>query len=784
MDVPDTIQYRAIVAHTPLEGQLAFRSMTGSEGLSRLFEFDVELIADNYNLDLDALLGKPLTLEMETQAGSRFLDGHVTRCEMIGRESGTSRHYIYRATVRPWLWYLTQTSDSKIFQKKTIPDVINEVLAEHGFAFESKLTGSYRTWEYCVQYQETDFAFISRLMEHEGIYYYFKHDKGQHTLVMIDDVGSHDQQAGYEDIPYYGPDRLVTPQDEYISMWEVAAAITPDSYATVDYDPIKPGASLDAVSRQPGGSQSGNLEMYEWQGGFQEPDQAEQYSKIRLQELQTHRKQGRGMGSARKIAPGYLFTLKNHPRAAENREYLVVSANYRMNSGGHSTGSGSEFFWETSFVVLPTSQQYRAPRTSPVPHTHGPQTAKVVGPAGEEIWTDEYGRIKVQFHWDRYGQKNENSSCWVRVSSPWAGGGFGGLQLPRINDEVVVDFIGGCPDRPLILGRVYNGNNMPPVDLPASATQSGFRSQSVHGDPSMSNRMIFDDKLGLELFHTRAQRNMLNDVVNDHDHHVGNNHCQNVGVDHTHTVGKNHTQTIGCNHTIEVGEDLKTTIKRMEERLVKAEQKITVMKDATQTFQGQFTKTVTGLEKRITEARQEITVQQAALHTYNTTLTQLVTANHDLKVQADQSTEVLGEMKIESGRFWKSVKGSSFDTTIGAKFTAVVGTNTSLYAAPNISMAPVSVSTNGASFTLNGASATVVGKTLSTAGQKAKLAATEQRLVGIENGVAVARSRTAALARITRGVKMAQSGIKQDLNGVKNNISTLDNRVSALESHA
>ncbi|SAI42310.1 Uncharacterized protein conserved in bacteria [Bordetella ansorpii] len=784
MDVPDSIQYRAIVAHTPLEGQVAFRSMTGSEGLSRLFEFDVELIADNYNLDLDALLGKPLTLEMETQSGSRFLDGHVTRCEMIGRESGTSRHYIYRATVRPWLWYLTQTSDSKIFQKKTVPDVIAEVLGEYGFAFESKLTGAYRTWEYCVQYQETDFAFLSRLMEHEGIYYYFKHGNGQHTLVMVDDVASHEEQPGYEDIPYYGPDRLVTPQDEYISMWEVASAITPDSYATVDYDPIKPGASLDAVSRQPGGSQSGNLEMYEWQGGFQEPDQAEQYSKVRLQELQTQRKQGRGMGSARKIAPGYLFTLKNHPRSAENKEYLVLSANYRMNSGGHSTGSGSEFFWETSFVVLPTSHQYRAPRTSPIPHTHGPQTARVVGPAGEEIWTDEYGRIKVQFHWDRYGQKNENSSCWVRVSSPWAGGGFGGLQLPRINDEVVVDFIGGCPDRPLILGRVYNGNNMPPVDLPASATQSGFRSQSVHGDPSMSNRMIFDDKLGLELFHTRAQRNMLNDVVNDHDHHVGNNHCQNVGVDHTHTVGKNHTQTIGCNHTIEVGEDLKTTIKRMEERLVQAEQKITVMKDATQRFEGQFTKTVIGLEKRITTARQEITVQQAALHKYNTTLTQQVDANHELKVQADQSTKILGEMKVEAGSFWKSVKGSVWDHTNGFKFGSVLGTNTSIYAALNTTLSAVSFSCNGMSTTVNGLSATIVGKTLRTAGQKADLVAAEDRLVAMKNSINAVRSNTAVLSRITRGVKATQSGLKQDLNGVKNNISTLDNRVSALESHA
>src|SRR5690606_8902630 len=241
---------------------------------------------------------------------------------------------------------------------------------------------------------------------------------------------------------------------------------------------------------------------------------------------------------ARGLAPGYLFTLRNHPRKAENREYLVVSVNYRMSVGGYSTNSGSEEFYEVSFSALPSSVQFRAPRVTPIPRTHGPQTARVVGPAGKEIWTDKYGRIKVQFHWDRYGQKNESSSCWVRVSSPWAGGGFGGLQLPRINDEVVVDFIGGCPDRPLVLGRVYNASNMLPGSLPANASQSGFLSQSVHGDPSTANWLLFEDKLGAELAHMKAQLNMLLEINNDCNHHIGNNHTTSVGGDQHLTVQK------------------------------------------------------------------------------------------------------------------------------------------------------------------------------------------------------------------------------------------------------
>ncbi len=528
MDIPSSIQFRSIVAHTPLEGRLGFRQMRGSEGLSQLFEFDVELIADNYNLDLKSLLGKPLTLEIETLASSRYLNGQITRCEMIGRENASSRYYIYRATVRPWLWYLTQTSDNKIFQQKTVPDVIREVLSEYDFPYEMKLSGSYRNWEYCVQYQETDFAFVSRLMEHEGIYYYFRHENGQHTLVMTDDIATHNSMPGYDSIPYYGPDRLGKPQEEYISMWEIAAQITPDGYATVDYDFTKPGASLDAVAKRAGGSQSGNLEMFEWQGGFQEPDHGEQYSRIRLQELQSIQEQERGMSNARGIAPGFIFNLKNHPRSSENKEYLVICVNYRMSIAGYASGTGSENLYEESFVALPSSVQYRAPRTTTVPRTYGPQTASVVGPPGQELWTDKYGRIKIQFHWDRYGKKNENSSCWVRVSSPWAGGGFGGLQLPRINDEVVVDFIGGCPDRPIVLGRVYNANNMPPVELPAGATQSGFRSQSVYGDPSMCNKMLFEDQLGAERVHMRAQKDMCDEVVNNHDHTIGGNYSVDV----------------------------------------------------------------------------------------------------------------------------------------------------------------------------------------------------------------------------------------------------------------
>jgi type VI secretion system secreted protein VgrG len=544
---------RIVKAHTPLPpGQLQFRAMHGAEGLSQLFEFDVDLVSESYTLDMRSLLGKPMTLEMETADEPRYLNGEITRCVLVGRDGGDARHYVYRATLRPWLWYLTQTSDNKIFQNKTAPDVIREVLKDYKYPVEFKLVDRYRSWEYCVQYQETDFAFISRLMEHEGIYYWFRHDKDKHTLVLTDDVTQHEPVPGYERIPYYGPDRNAVPREDYVYDWEVAEQITPGAFATTDYHPLTPAASLEARRNNPGAHDNGDLEMYEWQGGYTDPEDAEHYTRVRLESLQCQREQGRGSCNARGLAAGRLFTLRNHPRQAENREYLVVGTYYRVRDTGPTTGAGDPATFDVDFVVLPSSTQFRAPRATPMPHTHGPQTATVVGKQGEEIWTDKMGRVKVQFHWDRYGQKDENSSCWVRVSSPWAGGGFGGIQLPRVNDEVVVDFIGGQPDRPIIIGRVYNANNLPPWDLPDNATQSGFLSRSKNGTPATANALMFEDRPGGERIWMHAERNLHTEVEADELHTTDGTR--------TTVIGGDDTKRVLCNRDIHVTGTDKLTV--------------------------------------------------------------------------------------------------------------------------------------------------------------------------------------------------------------------------------
>ena len=742
MDNVISLQRRTVVARTPLPGDmLAFRGMVGHEALSQLFEFDVDLASSSHSLDMKHLLGKPLTLDIQAAGGLRHLNGHITRCKLAGREGPTSRLYRYRATVRPWLWYLTQTSDSKIFQNKSVPDVIREVLAEYPFPVEFKLAGSYRNWEYCVQYQETDFAFISRLMEHEGIYYWFRHDADRHTLVLADDITQHETCPGYDTIPYYGPDRITVPRQEYISSWEIAEQITPGAFATSDYHFETPGADLQARRNNPGAYDHGDLEMYEWQGGYTNPADAERYTRIRLEELQCRQEQINGACNVRGMAPGYLYTLRNHPRQAENREYLILSAHYRIQEAGEASGLDAAAF-DVGFTVLPSATPFRAPRITPVPHTHGPQTARVVGKAGEQIWTDSYGRIKVQFHWDRYGQKNENSSCWVRVSSPWAGGGFGGIQLPRVGDEVIIDFIGGHPDRPIVIGRVYNASNMPPWELPGNATQSGFLSRSRDGTPGNANALMFEDKPGSELVWLHAERDLTSEVEGNELHNTDGTRCTTIGSNDTTVIGalgggnrditvhgtdrlqvdstRNvnvdgaETYTVKQQRTVHVTDGLMKeefdqglhttvaangeirnitglfdeTLNDGEKRLVTGAFEETIDGDVTQTIKGggTFTETITANHIHDLTGTQDSTITGAVTHTVNGTFTQTVT--EPLTVNADTSMTVNTPSWTVSGAkqaFWTGsfLRGTPARATVVLAAADLWGVRQQVYAGIN-----------------------------------------------------------------------------------------------------
>jgi type VI secretion system secreted protein VgrG len=644
---------RIVKAHTPLgEEQLKFRSMQGSEGLSRLFEFEVDLLSPSAAIDLKSVLGKPLTLEIQTAtAGApRFLNGQVVRFSMVGREGGTSRHTVYRATVRPWLWYLTRSSDNKIFQDKSVVDILEEVFGDYGFAFEKKLSGSYRQWEYCVQYNESDFAFVSRLMELEGIYYYFKHEKNQHTLVLADDVGAHEPMPGYETINYFAADREVTEDMEVIRDWQPSEELRSGSYTVDDFNFTTPKGDLVNVRSQPLGGDNASYEMYEWLGDYPAAGDGEHYARVRLEESQALAQRSAGQATVRGMAPGYTFTMRNSPRSDDNQEYLAVAVNYSLREGGYATGSApGEYNFD--FVVQPTALAFRAPRQTPPPRTSGPQTATVVGPEGEEIWTDQYGRVKVQFHWDRYGQRNENSSRFVRVSHIWAGERFGGVFTPRIGQEVVVDFIGGRPDRPVIVGRVYNADQMPPFSLPGEATKSGIVTRSSKGgSEATANAFVFEDKMGAEQILVHAERNL--DVE--------------VEGDETHTTDKTRTTLIKGHEsaTYEAGEERHITRGAVE----------TIDGGETRTVTGGATETVKGGETRTIKGGATETISGGELRTVNGGITETVNGDVVLIVNGSHIRLVTGvDIRVTGSGRIELVNAIDLKVVVGPDITVVTG---------------------------------------------------------------------------------------------------------------
>lgn len=561
---------RTVQVHTVLSAeQLKFRAMRGREALSQLFEFEVEMVSPSFNLDLKKLLGTSLTIEVTDGGAPRFLNGTVVRFELVGRANETGRHYVYRALVQPWLWYLTRTTDCRIFQNKSVPEVLDEVLGKYGFEFEKRLTGNYRPWEYCVQYQESDFAFVSRLMEHEGIAYHFEHASNSHLLVLADDTGGYRKLPGYATIPYRPRDRVLHAMEPCIDQWRVAEQITSGRVMLDDFDFKKSRASLQSVRQDPKGHDHSTYEVYEWLGGYSEHQQGDTYAKIRLQELQCAHELAAGHTNVVGMAPGYLFEMTHCPRESDNREYLVTETRYDLQEPEYSTGTGTESVCQFDFTVLPSNVPYRPARKTPKPRTNGPQTATVVGP--EEIWTDRFGRVKLQFRWDRYGQSDENSSCWVRVSSNWAGANYGTMHMPRVGQEVIVDFIGGEPDRPIITGRVYNNDQMPPWELPANATASGILTRSsTGGAANQANMLRFEDRSGAEQILLHAERNL--DVE--------------VEADETHTTDGTRTTVIGGHES--------STYKSGETRDITAGAKETITGGDTRDVTGGFSETVSG----------------------------------------------------------------------------------------------------------------------------------------------------------------------------------------------
>ncbi|MGI6853619.1 type VI secretion system tip protein TssI/VgrG [Mesorhizobium sp. 1B3] len=703
----------AAVVQTPVGADLlTFTDLVGRDEISRCYAYTINFVSKNPDIDPLGMLGGSLTVEGETD--ERWFTGYISEFRLTLIEEDLA---YYQAVVRPWLWFLANTSDCRIFQNLNVVEIVEQIFDKYGTAkFEKRLQKSYPPREYCVQYDETDLDFVQRLLEHEGIMYFFEHDKEGQTLILADAMSKLKPAPGYETVIYNPEGRGPRPDLEYISEWIPASAVRPGAYVHTDYDFKKPGADLMSKSAQPFGHKEASGERYHQPGSHLDTGRGDKIAAIRREELQAPHERVSAVGTTRGLLPGCTFKLDEFPRGDQNREYLVVSAEYRLFDPAYRSGVEAE--GETFKVVLgvaPTSLPYRPPRITPRPIMRGPQTATVVGPSGEEIFTDEYARVKVQFHWDREGKKDQNSSCFVRVSQSWAGSGWGFIQIPRIGQEVVIDFIEGDPDLPIITGRVYNASQMPPYSLPGNATQSGLKTNSSKGGGGY-NELMFEDKAGSELVNFQAQKDHNLLIKNDRtklvqhdqsdridnnakhsvgvnlDEDVGNNKTTKVGVDRTVNIGSNDTETVGVNRSLTVGVDetigiganSTETIGSNHTQTVGLVQTITVGAARIDTVGAAETRTVGAAQVNTIGAVRQVTVGISQSHDIGASDSWDIGASQSVKVGANQSFDVDGARSAKIGaNDTTSVRGA-YSLTVSKGSGIKIGEDSSVKVGKNL----------------------------------------------------------------------------------------------------
>ncbi|MFT7596142.1 MAG: type VI secretion system secreted protein VgrG [Paracoccaceae bacterium] len=585
------------------------------EGLSTLTETTVEFQSKNKAVKLEEIVGRTMNVHIMAEGGKeRKFTGICVSVENLGFRDGYGQ---YVAEVRPWFWMLTRTRDSRVFQELTAVQIIKEVFSGRGFSdFEDKLSDTCETRTYCVQYRETDFDFVCRLMEEEGIYYYLDNKMDANAiekLVLCDGISGHSPVSGSSDLDYHARDNNDRRREDHIAEWAAEETLTRGKVTLNDFDFTSPTADLKVNNAIKKGSHNhAEYEVYDYPGHYRKDTTlGTKRARVRMEAEAIRHKRWRGSGSVRTLGTGNIFKLKDHPDAASNREYLVtdaihyiqVATDFKDTDLRHDLSAQNMDFPEEmkgdayacTFGAIPKQDQFRAPLTTHWPEITGLHTAIVVGPDGEEIHTDKYGRIRVQFHWDREGKKDEKSSCWVRVVTPWSGKNWGMVAVPRMDQEVVIQFEEGDPDRPICTGMLYNEDTMPPYKYPEDQTQVGIRTDSSKGvqDAKAYNELMFDDKADNEMMRVQAQK--------DHQMLIKNKSVVTIGLDAVdagdHDDDGSLSQVVE-NHvteTIKSGDHYVTIEKGDEEiKIETGSQLLEIKKDKTQKVEGKHTKTITG----------------------------------------------------------------------------------------------------------------------------------------------------------------------------------------------
>lgn len=656
---------RLIGVTTPLgKDVLLLRGFSGRESISQLSAFDLDLLSKDPEIKFEDIIGKRVTLRVTlSQDKERYFNGFISRFLQTGAQTGMAN---YRATMVPWLWFLTKTTDCRIFQNKTIPDIVQGIFKEYGFTdVKAKLQGTYEPRDYCVQYRETDYNFVARLMEQYGIFYFFEHEKEKHTLVLTDNPDAH-QPCPEQPKAKWNPQGSKSLTDDVVSTLEVEKIFRPGKYSLTDYNFETPSTSLlseiDTTITVGGNTK---YEVYDYPGEYEKKAQGKTLVKLRMEEQEVKHLSVTGTSSCRAFATGYRFDFEDYSRADLNQAYVLTSLSHSATVGDtYTTGKSSDgsSAYTNAFVCIPHKVPFRPPQITPKPIVQGPQTAVIVGPSGEEIYVDKYGRVKAQFHWDREGKFDENSSCWMRVSQVHAGKGFGGIDTPRIGEEVIISFLEGDPDRPLIVGRVYNGQNMPPNGLPGGGMISGLKSNSTPGGGG-NNCIMMDDTKGNELYSMNAQFNCTE--------HVGNDRTTTIDHDESLSVGNNRTKKVGVDQSEDIG----------------SHKKIHVGATHTETIDGDKSMTIGGNHSETISGNETITVNTASAHTIALARALTIGAAYQVSVGAAMN-ETIGGLKAEEigGAKMVNVGGISMEN-VGANKSTNAGGNISEKAGGNISEA-------------------------------------------------------------------------------------------------
>lgn len=602
--MPYTQDERIIAIDTPLgKDALLLVSFQAQEGISRLFRISAEFYSENSSIDFKKIIGQKVSIRVNLVGGAkRYFSGYVSRFAQTGLDR---RFTHYHAEIVPWLWFLTRRADCRIFQNMTIPDIVAKVFKDRGFGdFKNSLEGGFEEREYCVQYRETDFNFVSRLMEQYGIFYFFEHEKDKHTLILGNATSVHKQCPSQSKARVDFSGGVYSKDEDLVGSWNLEQEFRPGKYALTDYNFETPSTSLmsneETIFRVGGNDK---YEIYDYPGEYPKKAEGSTRTKIRMQEEEALHLVGVGSSAVRTFASGYRFDLSGHSRSDQNQTYLLTDVQHfaTVGSSYSETETRVDESYSNHFRCIPFSVLFRPQRNTPRPFVQGPQTAVVTGKSGEEIWTDKYGRVKVQFFWDREGKKDENTTCWIRVSQPWAGKNWGAINLPRIGQEVVVDFLEGDPDRPLITGRIYNDEQMPPYALPANETRTTFMTRSTKGGGASNyNELRFEDKKDEEQVYLQAEKDMDWRVKSESREYVGANRHLTVkssqfeevdGDKQTQVKGKHIEQITGdtslhiqakqmeqidSDQSIQVGGDRKTQVTGSDSLTVGQSQKTTV----------------------------------------------------------------------------------------------------------------------------------------------------------------------------------------------------------------